>query len=156
MELKDENGYFIGYKISDVTNQATSTGRVTTNDSAGEQDTIISTMIEESKHMMTSPMFAKCLTSPCDKIINALKLIVLDIVKTEAERNKKTKKTSSQEKNVSNEQVKLFLAYVPKAMDRVRADVFLENMSNNQLIKVLEVKDEDLGNFCAAIFEDEQ
>ena len=41
-------------------------------------------------------------------------------------------------------------------MDRVRADIFLENLSNNQLINVLEVKDEDVGNFCAAIFEDEQ
>ena len=49
--------------------------------------------------------------------------------------------------------LKLFLAYVPKAMDRVRAKMFVENMSENQIISELKRRNDDVVDFCAAIFE---
>ena len=73
---------------------------------------------------------------------------IVDTIKAEA---KVKKKTASKGSDV----VKLFLAYIPKAMDRVRAGVFLQNMTDNQIINVLKAKDEEVDNFCAAVFEDE-
>eukprot|EP00942_MAST-04A_sp_MAST-4A-sp1_P011672 g11672.t1 len=147
-QLKDPNGSFIGYKVTDSSEQAPATRRGTMFASAEGSSLLISTMIDEAKHMMTSPMFTLGLTSSCDKGINALKQLIVDTIKAEA---KVKKKTASKGSDV----VKLFLAYIPKAMDRVRAGVFLQNMTDNQIINVLKAKDEEVDNFCAAVFEDE-
>ena len=142
------DGSFIGYKVTDSSEQAPATRRGTMFASAEGSSLLISTMIDEAKHMMTSPMFTLGLTSSCDKGINALKQLIVDTIKAEA---KVKKKTASKGSDV----VKLFLAYIPKAMDRVRAGVFLQNMTDNQIINVLKAKDEEVDNFCAAVFEDE-
>ena len=38
-------------------------------------------------------------------------------------------------------------------MDRVRAKLFVENLSENQIISELKRRNDDVVDFCAAIFE---
>ena len=147
-KLKDAEGNFVGYKVGNNTDQAPNTGRGTMYASADDSNTLVSAMIDEAKHMMRSPMFTFCLTSSCDRGIDAIKTVIYETIKADT---KQVKANTEAAKETGK--LKLFLAYVPKAMDRVRAKMFVENMSENQIISELKRRNDDVVDFCAAIFE---
>lgn len=146
--LKDAEGIFVVYKLGDHTDQAPSTRSGATDTSADGSSILVSTMIGEAKHMMRSPMFTFCLTSSCDRGIDVIKAVIYETIKADTKQAKATKEAAKE-----TETLKLFLAYVPKAMDRVRAKLFVENMLENQIINGLKKRNDDLVDFCAAIFE---
>ena len=147
-KLKDAEGKFVGYKAGNHADQAPSTRRGTMHTSADGSDTLVSAMIDEAKHMMRSPMFTFCLTSSCDRGIDAIKTMIHETIKADTKQVKANTEAAEETENL-----RLFLAYVPKAMDRVRAKLFVENLSENQIISELKRRNDDVVDFCAAIFE---
>ena len=95
-------------------------------------------MLDESQHMIRSPIFQQCLAHSVEQGINALKASI------DSEILKLAKDKSS----------KIFLAKVPQLADTVRNRTFKSDAQKNSIISKLDENSERLQEFCSALYED--
>ena len=95
-------------------------------------------MLDESQHMIRSPLFQQCLAHSVEQGINALK----DTVDSEILKLAKDKSS------------KVFLAKVPNLADTIRSRTFKSDAQKNSIISNLDENSERLQEFCSALYED--
>ena len=126
--------------------------------SADGANEIISSMLDEAQHMMSSPLFRQGLSGSVQQGVDALKgMIVADIADLSSAAANKSGKEDDKVADGGVKPAKIYLARAPFAMDRIRNRVFKSNASKNKIMEALEQTDKDeLKDFCAALFHYEE
>ena len=138
--LLTEEGLLKGFgsKLAGHEDQTRLTRAESTFASADGSSESVSLMLDESQHMIRSPIFQQCLAHSVEQGINALKASI------DTEILKLAKDKSS----------KIFLAKVPQLADTVRNRTFKSDAQKNSIISKLDENSERLQEFCSALYED--